>query len=214
MRHRVLAVLLLVAATLAITPGTACACSCVPFEPKAQMEQSAAVFTGTVTAVRQVEGGPLGPRPPIVYTFHADQVYKGRADAAFQVATNSDGASCGYSFDIGTRYLVFASTGQTGMFDTDPGVLLHTMLCSGNRMVRPGKGPLRPEDAIPDVSTLTSGLLAALGTATRPAATAAPSPPHASQDGAVSLWIYAGAAVGALGLASAGRWLSRRRGRP
>ncbi|MER5427134.1 hypothetical protein [Streptosporangium roseum] len=213
MRHRVLAVLLLVAATLAIAPGTACACSCAPFEPKDQVEQSAVVFTGTVTAVHQVEGAPLGPRPPIVYTFHADQVYKGRADAAFQVATNSDGASCGYSFDIGTRYLVFASTGKTGMFETDPGVPLHTTLCSGNRMVRAGKDPLRLKDAIPDVSTLTSELLAALGTATRPAATAAPSTPQASQDGVVSLWIYAGAVVGALGLASVGRRLFRRRGR-
>ncbi|WP_433248249.1 hypothetical protein ACQPYK_00180 [Streptosporangium sp. CA-135522] len=217
MRHRVLAVLLLIAATLAITPGTACACSCAQLGPKAQVEESAAVFTGTVTAARRVEGDPLGPRPPIVYTFRADQVYKGRADAEFQVATNSDEDSCGYRFDVGTRYLVFASAGESGLFATDPGVSLHTSLCAGNRMIRSGDGPLRLTDGIPDATPLTAGLLTALGPAARPTATAVPpSPslsPAASRGGAGSLWFYAGVVAAAAGLASAGWWLFRRRGR-
>ncbi|MFC7640038.1 hypothetical protein ACFQX6_02555 [Streptosporangium lutulentum] len=137
MRHRLLVILLLVTATLMIAPGTACACSCAPLSAE-QVKESAAVFTGTMTAARKLDGDPLGPTPPVVYTFRADQVYKGKASAEFEVATNADEAACGYRFTAGSRYLVFASAGESGLFAVDPGVALHTSLCAGNRMVRPG----------------------------------------------------------------------------
>ncbi|MFF5205284.1 hypothetical protein [Streptosporangium sp. NPDC000396] len=211
MKHRILAVLLFLAATLAIAPGTACACSCARLEPKAQVGQSAAVFTGTVVAVRQVEGTLSGPRPPMVYTFRVDQVYKGKASVEFDVATNADGASCGYDFDTGSRYLVFASEGESGTFEIDPGVPLRTTLCSGNRRVQAGEAPLRMGDGVQNAEPLTAELLAALGTATRPTAVAKPSPPDAAGDGPSPFWIYGGAAVAALGLALAGWRLLRRR---
>ncbi|GLX01378.1 hypothetical protein [Microtetraspora sp. NBRC 16547] len=184
MRHRLLAVLLLILGTVAFTPSTACACSCAPLKPSQQMKGSAAVFTGTVTAVRRVSGGdPLGPPPPLVYTFRADQIYKGAPSATYEIATNADSAACGVDFTVGSRYLVFAAAGQSGLFDIDPGVRLHTSLCAGNREVRRGTGPLRPKDGIVrnqdgyNGERLDSALLTALGKPKRaPAPTVTPSP--------------------------------------
>ncbi|MEV8637515.1 hypothetical protein AB0395_38325 [Streptosporangium sp. NPDC051023] len=212
LRHRVLTVLLLLAATVVITPGTACACSCAPLGPAEQVGRAAAVFTGTVVSARPAKGDPLGPRPPIIYTFRADQVYKGRADAEYQVATNADSAACGYGFTVGSRYLVLASDEKTGLFDTDPGVPLHTALCDGNLAVRAGEGPLHAQDAIQNGEPLSAGLLSALGTATRPRPTSSPAAtPVSSPSAAISPWLYAVGAAALLALAFAGWRLSGKR---
>ncbi|WP_067185077.1 hypothetical protein [Microtetraspora niveoalba] len=226
MTHRLLAVLLLVIGTVAFTPSAACACSCAPRPPSELMKGAAAVFTGTVAAVRRVEGGdPLGPPPPLVYTFRADQIYKGAPSATYEVATNADSAACGVNFTVGSRYLVFASAGESGLFDTDPGVSLHTSLCSGDVMVRPGTRPLRPRDGVVRDENGLSGarldkaLLTALGKPTRAPATTAPSPavtvtPGATDDSRGSVaGIYTGAAGAGVALVFAGWRLSRRRAR-
>ncbi|MDP9842047.1 hypothetical protein [Streptosporangium lutulentum] len=210
MRHRLLVILLLVTATLMIAPGTACACSCAPLEPAEQVKESAAVFTGTMTAARKLDGDPLGPTPPVVYTFRADQVYKGKASAEFEVATNADEAACGYRFTAGSRYLVFASAGESGLFAVDPGVALHTSLCAGNRMVRPGGAPLRTEDGTQNGEPLTAELLTALGTATRPPVTVATPSSGASGGEPTPHWIYLGVAGVSLAVAFASRRLSGR----
>ncbi|WP_433220757.1 hypothetical protein [Microtetraspora malaysiensis] len=226
MTHRLLAVLLLIIGTVAFAPSTACACSCALRPPSELMKGSATVFTGTVTAARRAGGGdPLGPPPPLVFTFRADQIYKGTPNATYEVATNADSAACGVNFTIGSRYLVFASAGKSGLFDTDPGVPLYTSLCSGNVMVRPGTGPLRPRDGIvrdengQGGARLDKALLTALGTPTgAPAATADPSPvtvtPGTLKDGRSPFGIYTGAAgAGTAALAFVGWRLLRRRPR-
>jgi hypothetical protein len=178
MRYRAVTLSLLITAALAILPGTACACSCAALKPEEQVRQAAAVFTGTVVATRAVEGGPGGVTPPIVYTFRADQVYKGAVRARYQVATNRDSAACGFGFESGSRYLVFASSGRSGLFAVDPGVPLSTSLCAGTQEIRAGTAPLRSADGIPEESPLPAGLLTALGTPDRPPASpgTAPSP--------------------------------------
>ncbi len=216
MRYRVLTVLLLLAATIVITPGTACACTCAILKPAEQVTLATAVFTGTVVAARPLKGDPLGGKPPIVYTFRADQVYKGDVGVEYEVMTNVDSAACGYNFERGTRYLVFASDKETGMFPADSGVPLRTTLCSGDQPVRPGEGPLRARDGIQNGEPLSAELLSALGTATRPQPTSpspsAPSPAGASSPLSASPWIYVGGAAVLLGLAFAGlRLFSRRR---
>lgn len=217
MRQRLLVVLLLLTGVLAITPGTACACSCAVLEPAEQVKEAAAVFTGTVVAARRAEGGdPLGPPPPVVYTFRADQLYKGQASAEFEVATNADSAACGYDFVTGSRYLVFAAEGKSGLFAVDPGVALHTSLCAGNLLVGPGADALRAGDVLPSGEALTAELVTALGRATPPPAdvTATPVPGASGTGGGgpVPIWIYAGVAVAGAGLVFAGWRFSRRRG--
>ncbi|GHH66174.1 hypothetical protein GCM10017673_11500 [Streptosporangium violaceochromogenes] len=217
MKPRVLAVLLLLLAFVTITPGTACACTCAPFDAATQVKRADAIFTGTVVSARRLEGDPLGPPPPIVYTLRADQVYKGGALAEYRVLTNADSAACGFAFAVGSRYLVFASDEQTGMFPADTGVSLHTTLCDGDQLVRPGNGPLRAEDGDPNGQPISAALLTAIGTPTRPAPATptAPAPDSSaptSGSAPVSPWIYAGGAAVILLLGfAAWRFLSRRR---
>ncbi|MFI6458176.1 hypothetical protein ACIBF6_42340 [Streptosporangium amethystogenes] len=218
MRHRLLVVLLLLAGALVIAPGTACACSCALLEPAEQVKGAAAVFTGTVVAARRVGGDPLGTPPPVVYTFRADQIYKGKASAEFEVATNADSAACGYNFVTGSRYLVFAATGRSGLLTADPGVALNTSLCAGNLLVGPGDAALRAGDGLPSGESLGAELVTALGTATPPPATSSPTAvatpaPDASGGGPIPIWIYTGVAVTGAGLTFTGWRFSRRRGR-
>ncbi|MEU4829922.1 hypothetical protein [Streptosporangium sp. NPDC023615] len=192
MRQRFAAALTALVAFTAVmaVPGTACACSCVALRPSQQVERAAVVFTGTVVALRQGRRSTTEPPPPIVYAFRVDQVYKGRdrirkeqdrirrgedrrvhgrwAGARIEVASNENGAACGYSFAVGSRHLVFASDARGGLIGKDPGVALSTSLCLGNRRVRPGDGPLRGRDGIHAGEPLSEELLAALGTARSP----------------------------------------------
>ncbi|MEV4177977.1 hypothetical protein [Nonomuraea sp. NPDC049709] len=166
---RSLALLAIIASFLVGTSTAAYACSCADLTPAESVEHADTVFTGTVTEVRESEGDPLGPRPPIVFTFRADNVYKGAPAAELTLATSADSASCGYPFERGTRYLVFATSGPSGLFDPVPGVGLTSNLCSGNVPVDPGTGPLRPGDERTTsheslAGPVNTALLTALGT--------------------------------------------------
>ncbi|RCG29957.1 hypothetical protein DQ384_17500 [Sphaerisporangium album] len=226
MRSRVTAVVLLAAGFLVTAPNAACACSCAPQPPADQMKRSAAVFTGTVVASRQAEGGdPLGVAPPIVYTFRADQVYKGDPVVRFEVASNADTPACGYQFTTGGRYLVFASSERTGLVPPVPGVPLHTSQCAGNRQVSGGTAPLRAGVPATSGDPVDAALITALGTPKRPsdappADSATPqASPVASGDGdgdrPIQIWYAAGGLAAGLvlfaGLRLLGRRLNRRR---
>ncbi|MFB4274342.1 hypothetical protein ACBJ59_03530 [Nonomuraea sp. MTCD27] len=210
---RSLALLALVASFLVGTSTAAYACSCADLTPAESVGHADTVFTGTVTGVRESEGDPLGPRPPIVYTFRADNVYKGAPAAELTLATSADSASCGYPFERGTRYLVFATSGPSGLFDPVPGVGLTSNLCSGNVPVDPGTGPLRPGDERTTnheslAGPVNTALLAALGTpspvtpspvASTPATSGAASPTAAAGgDPALGPALTAGGVAAAL----------------
>ncbi|MFE3447641.1 hypothetical protein ACFXJ8_01795 [Nonomuraea sp. NPDC059194] len=214
---RLLAALALLAALVLAPAGTACACSCATLKPKEAVKGAAAVFIGTVKAVRRLPGSPLGPRPPYVVTFAVDQVYKGDRVATVELATNADSASCGYDFTAGARYLVFAASGarDSGLFATDPGTALYSSLCSGNVELKPGSsGPLRRGDEVG--SPVSKELLAALGAPTRPTAapTTTPVSPEDANDsslGGLPWGPIAGGAVAAAALAAGLAGLLRRR---
>ncbi|AQZ64399.1 hypothetical protein BKM31_25670 [[Actinomadura] parvosata subsp. kistnae] len=140
MVSRMLALLALAAALLVGLPTAAHACSCADLTPALAVREADAVFTGTVTNVRE-EDRPGRPR---VYTFQADQVYKGTPAARITLTSNADSASCGYPFQRGGRYLVFAAVSSTG--PAVEGVELSSGMCSGNVPVDRGTGPLRPGD--------------------------------------------------------------------
>ncbi|MEV0581629.1 hypothetical protein [Nonomuraea sp. NPDC050310] len=144
---RILAVLSLLAGLVLIPAGAACACSCAPFEPVRAAKETPLIFTGTVTDLRPAPStGPAGPTPMIA-TIQADHLYKGEPRATYEVATASDSAACGYNFSKGTRYLVYAGTGESGLLgEQDPGTGFHTSLCSGNAVVAAGRGPVTTAD--------------------------------------------------------------------
>ncbi|MEV0388716.1 hypothetical protein [Nonomuraea sp. NPDC050643] len=194
MASRLFALFALVAALLAGTSTAAHACSCAQMTPARSVEQATAVFTGTVVAVRTDDARPPAPS---VFTFRADNVYKGTPAAEFTLASDVDSASCGYAFEKGTRYLVFASAETSAVAGEVPGVGLSSSLCAGNVPVEPGTGPLRPGDERTPGHTSLAGpidaaMIAALGTpkTTSEIAPSAVRPPAGSRS-----WILPGLAL-------------------
>src|SRR5688572_14923283 len=107
----VMALLLMILAT-----GTdALACSCGPSGPSCQNTfQSDAVFSGTVRTITIIpeEGPPLRPnefRFPRGFRVEFDVIaaFRGVETPTVTVLTSGNGASCGYTFKQGERYLVY-----------------------------------------------------------------------------------------------------------
>ncbi|GIH24644.1 hypothetical protein Aph01nite_29540 [Acrocarpospora phusangensis] len=192
MCHRLAVVLTLLAGFLVVSPGTAYACSCAPTKPKVRMDDSHAVFSGVVTE-HETLGEPFAS--VAVFTMRVDSVYKGDLTATTQVKSSEHSSSCGAELAVGTRYLIFARTGDE-FFGRDvpdaESVPLSTTLCSGNRAVT-GSGPLTTENVQPDIfGTPATDLIPVLGT---PRLIQTPTPPQptttttaAQETGAASPW--------------------------
>jgi hypothetical protein len=161
------------------------ACSCVP--PQAPQEEAArsdAVFSGKVTQqtpnANLVEG-----TQSLKVAFEVGQVWKGSVPQQILLATSDSSASCGYTFENGKEYLVYANTveGQ-----------LSVSLCSRTQLLA---------DAQEDVSVL--------GQSTAPVAVAAEAP--SAQSGGAStrqIALIAGlAVVAAAGLFGGWRYMRR-----
>ena len=130
---------LLLALILTAGHATAFACSCAPPEgPSAELGRASAVFSGRVMEVR----GPKGAgrtHGMVEAVFEVGRAWKGAAGKQISVYTYSDSAACGYAFEAGRSYLVYAYVG---------GGRLTTGLCSRTK---------RLEDAGVDLSELGPG---------------------------------------------------------
>jgi hypothetical protein len=84
----------------------ACACSCAPSDFYADFAGSDAVFIGEVLDI----SSPGPEYPPLVsVTLRVETAWKGASvSSTTHVVTASMGASCGFPFRVGTRYLVYA----------------------------------------------------------------------------------------------------------
>jgi hypothetical protein len=150
-----LVTLLLAGGLVFALPGRALACSCVPHPPvEKAIEQSDAVFTGTVTASDPPTGGEIwSGAEPITYTFAVDRVVAGEVGSTVEVTTAAMEVSCGIEFREGTRYVVFA---------TDSGGFLETNLCTRTEQINattgsfggdpPGKSPTETETTPSDAA--------------------------------------------------------------
>ena len=119
--------ILLVLVLVAARDGEAC--SCMPSGPPCQSVFTAqAVFAGTVRSIT-----PIGPVPTwggsVRVEFEDAIAFRGvDGDIQSVVTSVADGASCGYGFKPGERYVVYASR-------SNPGEPLITGICSRTRPV-------------------------------------------------------------------------------
>lgn len=118
---------------LMISPNSAQACSCMmPAPPVESMDQSAAVFSGKVVALEKADMS-------INVNFEVAQVWKGGIDKEVILTTALDSAACGYAFEEGKDYLVYAYEHEGA---------LETGLCSRTALLA---------DAQEDVEALGAG---------------------------------------------------------
>lgn len=97
---------------LSLAAEPAFACSCIePPPPQEAAQQAAAVFTGTVVSVTQV-GNQQEVR------IQVERVWKGAKCGEITILTPLDEAACGFNFQTGQSYLVYAER-QQGKLSTN-----------------------------------------------------------------------------------------------
>ena len=148
----------LAATSLVLVPGDAFACSCA--EPLSDTEAEAgsdAVFAGTVIGheITKPVGGEYTPAIDDVrmaleveWTVAVDTYVKGVPAEEITIASSGQGTACGFQFDVGKRYLVFAYEKERG------GGELATNSCTNTRTIDAGEhvpGTPIEELALPEV---------------------------------------------------------------
>lgn len=112
-RKSIAFILMLATATafFMFTPERASACSCVANPDVAEaLHNSDAVFEGTITAKQgSTKLFSTSSADPVTWTFQVNEVWKGKVAPAISVKSAFSSSSCGYEFEEGRRYLVYAS---------------------------------------------------------------------------------------------------------
>lgn len=85
------------------------ACSCVQLDsPLTSLNESTAVFAGQVTDIDISDGITFSSADPMKATFNVAQSWKGLVEKNTTVSTARSSASCGFDFETGREYLVYA----------------------------------------------------------------------------------------------------------
>lgn len=114
--------------------AAASACSCAePDPPDEALDDSDAVFSGEVVDITEQS------RDENLVAFDVSETWDGPEEGTLSVSTHPDSATCGYPFEEGTAYLVYA-------YGSDDD--LHVSLCSRTTEL---------EDAEDDIAALGSG---------------------------------------------------------
>ena len=130
------------------------ACSCVaPWPPTEALAGATAVFVGKVSNLDVSTGLLTSTADPVEVTFQVSKVWKGPVHSTLLATTARSGASCGYGFERGQEYLVYARGTETE---------LEVSLCSRTQPLSAadedlavlGQGNIPTAEA-PDLSTQT-----------------------------------------------------------
>ena len=136
------------------------ACSCVPPGPPSEaLAESAAVFAGKVTSVREFQdpnATTYSSTDPTTVEFQVDTVWKGPSYGTMSLTMARSGASCGFTFVEGEEYVVYSRDGAT------------VSLCSRTRSIA---------NAQEDIDELGEGERPEPGSASTPEPRAVPTPP-------------------------------------
>jgi hypothetical protein len=107
---------------LVSTQARLSACECVgPILPCLAMEQAQAVFVGQVTEIVNVDQTTQRASPlPIArrVSFKLTEVLRGDVPESVDVYTGLGGGDCGFKFDAGKTYLVYAHRAAMGPLTT------------------------------------------------------------------------------------------------
>jgi len=90
-------------------------CSCItPGPPSEAFEQATAVFVGKVIEIELMDAKNKirGPFAGKLVQFSVERAFKGVEEHQVQILTARSEASCGYPFEEGKIYLVYANKGE------------------------------------------------------------------------------------------------------
>ena len=98
-------------------PAHACSCAVALGSPAEELAQADAVFAGVATSVKAHRKLFILPSSsdPVTVEFDVSHVWKGPQQETLTVKTVRSEASCGYEFQKGEWYIVYARNGETGL---------------------------------------------------------------------------------------------------
>lgn len=96
-------------------PAHACSCAEIP-APETALQRSAAVFSGIVLSVRELNNSRIrSSADPVEVTFRVTEVWKGVDSDRLTLRTAASTASCGFGFVKGMPYIVYAQDTPNGL---------------------------------------------------------------------------------------------------
>lgn len=107
----------------AVAPPACAACDCSKLPVEEAVADADAVFVGRVLGVNQLDDEEGSTRTPAMLL--VEEQMKGDLPRAVLVFTAVTGSICGYQFEVGERYLVYARSGPV----SDAPALLGTNIC-------------------------------------------------------------------------------------
>ena len=105
-------IVLIAASLLILTSNAASACFCIPLSPKKKFRNSRAVFAGKVIDIMAQSDRNRETSDSLAWfkvTFEVSKVWKGQVDKQQVVLSAEYSPGCGYSFEKGKEYLVYAN---------------------------------------------------------------------------------------------------------
>ncbi len=106
----------------------------MPRLPSEELANANAVFTGKVIVQKTKQGLTFSSTDPVEVSFVVSQVWKGDIPTEVIITTARDSASCGYTFEDGEEYLVYAN----GEIDA-----LNVSLCSRTAVLANAEADVR-----------------------------------------------------------------------
>ncbi|OME80161.1 hypothetical protein BK120_20230 [Paenibacillus sp. FSL A5-0031] len=142
--------------SLLIIPSNVQACSCVkPGTVEESKIKSDAVFEGTATSVKTSSQSLFrSSERAVKASFQVNEVWKGHVAPTLEVKTPESKDSCGYTFKVGERYLVYAKTTGKSLQALCSATLLHSEANQHIKLL--GIGSLPPQPDIPVKKTESS----------------------------------------------------------
>lgn len=126
------------------------ACSCLrPGPPLAELDQATAVFAGEVSDIKRTSTG-------VEVSFSVSEVWKGDLNPTLVITTGPHSAACGYPFEIGQDYLVYAYGGDNARLGANLCSLTALLSTAGEDLAELGDGvpPTLAEPSPPEVVPL------------------------------------------------------------
>jgi hypothetical protein len=134
------------ASSMLFFPKETSACSCVRSDSIEEIKnKSDAVFEGTATSVKPSSLTLFRSSGKAVKaSFQVNEVWKGHVTPTLEVLTASGSDSCGFEFQEGERYLVYAAaTGKSMEVSLCSGTMLHSK--ANEHIAWLGNGSLPPQ---------------------------------------------------------------------
>jgi len=152
--------------SMAITPASVLACTCAhppppgpngaPIPVERAPDKDEAIFEGTVASARlkgslvdakvgELISADIDQDPPyMLVAFNVSRSYAGQQGKSVELKTGMGGGDCGYPFEVGKQYLVYAWKDESG--------LLSTGICSGTGLLEDRKADIASLRGDPVVS--------------------------------------------------------------